>query len=64
MTNHFFARTNSKVSKYPELDEISKKISKKVIKMILEETKDVDSQMPYKNQYVLEELIKILQEKV
>ena len=51
-------------SKYPELYEISKDLACEVPTEINKRTAAVTSKMPYKAQYVLEELIKLLQEKV
>ena len=51
-------------SKYPELDEISKDLAYAVSMEINKRTAAVTSKMPYKAQYVLEELIKLLREKV
>ena len=51
-------------SKYPELDEISKDLADAVSMEINKRTAAVTSEMPYKAQYVLEELIKLLQQKV
>lgn len=51
-------------SKYPELDKLAKKIGKDVATQINKETSRVKSEMPYKAQYVLEELIEILQKLV
>jgi len=49
---------------YPELTSIAKEISKETCIQINTKVKDVESEMPYKAQYVLEELIKLLEEKV
>ena len=51
-------------SKYPELDEISKDLACEVPTEINKRASAVTSKMPYKAQYVLEELIKFLQQKV
>jgi len=51
-------------SKYPELDEISKDLACEVPTEINKRASAVTSKMPYKAQYVLEELIKLLQQKV
>ena len=51
-------------SKCPELDEISKDLAYAVSMEINKRTAAVTSKMPYKAQYVLEELIKLLREKV
>lgn len=56
--------TNEAKSKYPELDKIVKDISKIVETEINKRTEKVESKMQYKSQYVLEELIKILEENV
>jgi hypothetical protein len=50
--------------KYPKLDIIAEKLSRHIANMITIEVLDVESKMPYKAQYVLEELIKKLQNKV
>ena len=50
--------------KYPELDEISSDLAYEVPLEINKRTAAVTSAMPYKAQYVLEELIKLLQQKV
>ncbi len=50
--------------KYPELDKISKKIANEVAKMINKEAANVESEMPYKAQYILETLIPILDKMV
>src|ERR1039458_4461046 len=49
---------------YPELDDIAKGLAYEVSMEINKRTAAVTSTMPYKAQYVLEELIKLLQEKV
>lgn len=50
--------------KYPELDKIAKKLAEEVAVKINESIEGVDSKMPYKAQYVLEEIIKDLQARV
>lgn len=55
---------NEASGKYPELDRIAKQLASKVTKMISDETRNVNSKMPYKAQYVLEELIKHLEDAV
>lgn len=55
---------SKKISRFPELDKIAKKLSTDFLKVIYKETKDVESEMPYKSQYVLEEVIKYLEERV
>ena len=54
----------NEASKYPELDKIAKDIAKLVGVEINKRTDNVKSEMPYKAQYVLEELIKILEKSV
>lgn len=51
-------------SRYPELQKIAKDLAFKFLEEINNSTKDVESDMPYKEQYVLEEVIKILNENV
>jgi hypothetical protein len=46
------------------LDEIAKDLAYEVSMEINKRTAAVTSKMPYKTQYVLEELIKLLREKV
>lgn len=53
-----------KIEKYPELDKIAREIAKNTGNEINKRVKNVKSEMTYKAQYVLEELIKILQEAV
>jgi len=53
-----------KSKKYPELRKIVDEMTKSVAKDINKKVKNVDSEMPYKSQWVLEELIKNLQELV
>ena len=50
--------------KYPELDEIVKEIADHTCAEINKRVKDVKSEMPYRQQYVLEEVIEILQSRV
>ncbi len=50
--------------KYPELDKIAAKLADDTAKAINAAIKDVESKMPYKAQYVLEEVIKDLKERV
>ena len=50
--------------KYPELDEIINDLGSEVAAMINKRVAKIKSKMPYKGQYVLEELIKNLQERV
>jgi hypothetical protein len=52
------------IKKYPELDEIATSIALITVSEINNQTKDVKSEMPYKAQYVLEEVIKKLEELV
>jgi hypothetical protein len=52
------------IKKYPELDEIAKEIACDTLTKCNAKTRDVKSEMPYKAQYVLEELIKHLENAV
>lgn len=51
-------------NRYPELKTIAKRISNITAFMCNELTFNIQSEMPYKAGYVLEEVIKLLQEKV
>jgi len=51
----------NKIQTYPELQKIAKDIAKQTGALINNKVKNIESEMPYKAQYVLEELIKILQ---
>ena len=50
--------------KYPVLDKITEEIYVEVIETISSRVKHIISDMPYKSQYVLEELIKLLEKNV
>ena len=50
--------------KYPELDKIATDITQTTVTLCNLLTAQVKSEMPYKAQYVLEEVIKKLQERV
>ncbi len=51
-------------TEYPELYKIAQTIADNTCREINKQTKNVESKMPYKAQWVLEETIKILQERV
>lgn len=53
-----------KIQKYPELDKLAKNMAYDFLKDINSKTRNIKSEMPYKAQYVLEEIIKILKEAV
>jgi hypothetical protein len=53
-----------RMKKYPELDLIARIMAKKIYTEIGQRTAKVDSAMPYKAQYVLEEIIEHLKEMV
>ena len=55
---------DSVIKEYPELDDIADKIAMETARRINKEVENVKSEMPYKAKYVLEQLIKFLQEKV
>jgi hypothetical protein len=48
-------------SKYPELDKIANEITIEVVKLINDKALKVESKMPYRAQYVLEQIIKNLE---
>lgn len=50
--------------KYPELDKLVARLAEEFAEKINKETKNIKSKMPYKAQYVLEEIIKDLKERV
>jgi hypothetical protein len=50
--------------KYPELDEIAEELASEFSAIINNRTRNISSEMPYRAQYVLEEVIKKLQERV
>lgn len=52
------------LKKYPELDKIAKNIAKKTGDMINASVRNVKSEMPYKAQYVLEEVVNILKDAI
>lgn len=56
-------RTPSAV-RYPELAEVSMRLANEVCVKINAEARLVESAMPYKAQFILEEMIKILEERV
>ena len=51
-------------NKYPELREVAKDITKEVAIMINRKVVNVESEMPYKYQWVLEQVIQNLQKLV
>lgn len=54
----------NEIKSYPELDKVARKIAKQTGILINKEANKVKSKMPYKSQYILEELIKILEKAV
>jgi hypothetical protein len=52
------------IKKYPELDEIANEIACTVLAQCNTRTRNVKSEMPYKAQYVLEEIIQLLEKQV
>ncbi len=52
------------IEKYPELDALADKLAYDTAMKINKSVEGVKSKMPYKAQYVLEQLIKMLQAKV
>jgi hypothetical protein len=57
-------KTEDVIRTYPELDWIARTVGDIAITAINGITRDVQSEMPYKAQYVLEKLIELLNEKV
>lgn len=51
-------------SKYPELYEVAMRLANEVCEKINAEARAVESAMPYKAQFILEEMIEILQQRV
>jgi len=51
-------------SEYPELQKVVDKLVEEFMSQIHEETDKVESEMPYKKQWVLEEIATTLQKKV
>lgn len=49
---------------YPELYEVAMRLANEVCRKINLEARSVESAMPYKAQFILEEMIKILEERV
>ena len=52
------------LKKYPELTKLADKIAMDVAKRINQEAAKVKSEMPYRQQYVLEEVIRLLRDMV
>lgn len=52
------------LEKYPEFKKAVNKIANDACKAINKEAKNITSEMPYKAQFILEEVIKILEERV
>jgi hypothetical protein len=50
--------------KYPELDDVSRIIADHTCEEINRLVEDVKSKMPYRRQYVLEEVVKILTDRI
>ena len=50
--------------KYPELNATAQEIADRTCQEINDKVKDVKSDMPYRSQYVLEEVIKMLESMV
>ena len=52
------------VESYPELIKIAKEIADETVEEINEEVQDVKSKMPYKAQFVLEEVVRDLESRI
>lgn len=59
-----FDPTLTSAQRYPELAEVSMRLANEVCVKINAEARLVESAMPYKAQFILEEMIKILEERV
>ncbi|HEY4755786.1 MAG TPA: hypothetical protein VIH28_07015 [Ignavibacteriaceae bacterium] len=62
--NYYKVKPLIGLERYPEFKEVVAKIASQVCKEIKKEAKNVDSEMPYKEQFILEELIQNLQDRV
>jgi hypothetical protein len=60
----YITEYKKKNSQYPELDKIALKLANETIRKINKEAHQVKSEMPYKAQYILEEMIRHLEEAV
>ena len=60
----FIGEYKKENSNFPELDKVSLELAHVVSKEINKRVKSIKSEMPYKAQYVLEELIRHLEEMV
>ena len=56
--------SNTSLDKYPEFKELANDLADEITKKINKEARKIESKMPYKSQFVLEEVIKILEERV
>lgn len=54
----------SSVKRYPELEKAASEIRKQIVPLINKAARETQSEMPYKAQHILEELIKQLEELV
>ncbi len=52
------------LQKYPEFEGLVNKLASEVCSKINKEAVKIESTMPYKTQFVLEELIKVLESRV
>ena len=52
------------LERYPEFKKVVGKLASQVCKEINKEAKNIESEMPYKAQFILEELIQNLQDRV
>ena len=52
------------IKKYPELDEIVGKIADDACREINQRIKNIESEMPYRAQYVLEAVVRELQRRI
>jgi len=52
------------MSKYPNLDKLAAQLADELCRKINDQAPKIESEMPYKAQYTLEEIIKILEARV
>lgn len=52
------------MTKYPELTKVANELATQVLQAINKQAPEIESEMPYKAQFILEEVIKILKSHV
>jgi len=56
--------SNTSLDRYPEFKELVNDLADDVSKKINKEARKIESKMPYKSQFVLEEVIRLLEDRV